>query len=235
MTLQEVMEKLEAMGSEQTKKTFMRHGAAEPLFGVKIGDMKKLVKSVKKDQELVQDLYNTGNSDAMYLAGLSVNPSQLTKEQLQEWVQKAYWHMIAEYTVAGAAAESPFAMELAMEWIDSEEEMIAACGWSTYANYVTITPDDELDFEEIRSLLVRIKNTIHEEKNRARYAMNCFLICVGGSVLPLTEEVIEVARHIGKVNVDVGNTACKVPLAVDYIKKIEQRGKLGAKKKTCIC
>ncbi|WP_433744426.1 DNA alkylation repair protein [Falsibacillus pallidus] len=235
MNLQEVMEKLEAMGSEQTKKTFMRHGAAEPLFGVKIGDMKKLVKSVKNDQELVQALYHTGNSDAMYLAGLSVNPSQLTKEQLQEWVQKAYWHMIAECTVAGAAAESPFARELAMEWIESDEEMIAACGWSTYANYVTITLDDQLDFEEIRSLLMRVKNTIHEEKNRVRYTMNSFLICVGGSVLPLTEEVIEVAHHIGKVNVDVGNTACKVPLAADYIKKIEERGKLGAKKKTCIC
>ncbi len=31
----------------------------------------------------------------------------------------------------------------------------------------------------------------------------------------------QVADYIGKVQVDVGNTACKVPLATEYIKKIE--------------
>ncbi len=42
MTVEEVLQKLEALGSEQTKKTFLRHGAREPFFGVRIGDMKKL-------------------------------------------------------------------------------------------------------------------------------------------------------------------------------------------------
>ncbi len=58
------------MGSEQTKKVFMRHGAREPFFGVKVGDMKKIVKRVKKNHELSLALYDTGNGDAMYLAGL---------------------------------------------------------------------------------------------------------------------------------------------------------------------
>ncbi len=46
--LNEIMDKLIAMGSEQTKQIFLRHGAKEPLFGVKVGDLKKLVKDVKK-------------------------------------------------------------------------------------------------------------------------------------------------------------------------------------------
>lgn len=37
MTVEDIMKRLEAMGSEQTKKTFLRHGAQEPLFGVKVG------------------------------------------------------------------------------------------------------------------------------------------------------------------------------------------------------
>lgn len=49
MTVEEVLQKLEALGSEQTKKTFLRHGAREPFFGVRIGDMKKLMKEVKRD------------------------------------------------------------------------------------------------------------------------------------------------------------------------------------------
>jgi hypothetical protein len=42
MTLDEVMQELEALGTEQTKMTFMRHGAMEPVFGVRIGDMKNV-------------------------------------------------------------------------------------------------------------------------------------------------------------------------------------------------
>ncbi|WP_366414818.1 hypothetical protein [Paenibacillus sp. GP183] len=41
MILEEVMNNLEEMGTEQTKRTFMRHGAKEPLFGVKVGDLKR--------------------------------------------------------------------------------------------------------------------------------------------------------------------------------------------------
>lgn len=235
MNFNEVMEALEAMGTEQTKSTYERHGAKEPFFGVRIGDMKKLVKVVKKDQKLVLELFDSGNYDAMYLAGLTINPKMISKELLQHWVKQASWYSVAEYTVASVAAESPYARELAMEWIQAPDEMIAVGGWSTYANYVSVAPDEELDLEEIRSLLKTVRTTIHSERNRVRYTMNTFVISVGAYVVQLTEEAKAVAAEIGKVHVDVGNTACKVPLATDYIAKIESMGKIGNKKKTCIC
>lgn len=229
------MQELERMGSEQTRTTFLRHGAKEPVFGVKIGDLKKLVKTVKKDQALAAALYETGNSDAMYLAGLTVNPKTMTKELLQHWVEKANWYMLAEYTVANVAAESPAALELAREWIQSDQEMTAACGWSTYAGYVAITPDDQLDLDEVTSLLRQVEQTIDQERNRVRYTMNAFVISVGGYVVPLAAEAKATAERIGKVHVDMGQTACKVPVAADYIRKIEERGTQGRKRKTCIC
>ncbi|WP_147533144.1 DNA alkylation repair protein [Bacillus marasmi] len=235
MTLEEIMTKLAELGSEQTKNTLINHGAREPFFGVKIGDLKKLVKYVKKDHGLALALYETGNSDAMYLAGLSINPKLMTKEDLHNWVQKAYWYQPAEYTVAGVAAESDYALELAREWMKSDEEMIACCGWSTYANYLSITPDENLDLEEIKHLLDVIAETIHSEKNRVRYNMNTFVISVGSFVVPLYEDAMRVAGQIGKVQVNVGQTACKVPIATDYIKKVEAKSKIGSKKKTCIC
>lgn len=235
MTVDEVMQKLKELGTEQTKKTFFNHGAREPFFGVRVGDLKKLVKSVKKDQDLALALYQTGNHDAMYLAGLSVDPKKMTKEILQDWAKKAYWYMLAEYTVASVAAESKFAIELAREWIQSEDEIIATCGWSTYSNYLSITPDDKLDMGEIRSLLDQVEQTIHQERNRVKYNMNNFVISVAAYVVELHESATEVAKRIGKVHVNVGNTACKVPLATEYIQKIEARGKIGSKRKTSIC
>jgi 3-methyladenine DNA glycosylase AlkD len=235
MKLEEVMSKLEELGSEQTKKIYMNHGVKEPFYGVKVGDLKKLVKYVKKDHQLALALYDTGNHDAMYLAGLSVDPKLITKETLKDWVKKAYWYMLAEYTVAGVAAESEYALELAREWMDSPEEMTAVCGWNTFTNYLSIHPDEELDIDEIRSKLNQIELSIHEERNRVRYAMNTFVISVGAYVKELHEEAILVAVKIGKVHVNVGNTACKVPVATQYINKIAQKDKIGIKKKSAIC
>jgi 3-methyladenine DNA glycosylase AlkD len=235
MVFEEIMQKLEELSSEQTKRVYLNHGVKEPYFGVKIGDSKKLVKYIKKDHELALKLFDSGNHDAMYLAGLSVNPKIITKATLQDWAKKAYWYMIAEYTVGQVAAESNYALELAREWMKSEEEMITVCGWSTYANYLSITPDEMLDVAEIRMLLNHVKNEIHKERNRVRYVMNGFVISVGTYVAELNEEAKQVAEHIGKVHVDVGNTACKVPLASDYIKKVESMNRVGMKRKTCIC
>ncbi len=193
------------------------------------------MKFVKKDHELALELYDSGIHDAMYLAGLSVNPKLISKETLQDWVKKAYWYMLAEYTVAGVAAESVYALDLAREWMKSDDEMIAVCGWSTYASYLSITPDEQLDIPEIRSLLNQVKETVHQERNRVRYVMNNFVISVGTYVKELSEEAKQVAESIGKVQVDVGNTACKVPLATEYIKKVEAKDRVGIKKKTAIC
>lgn len=142
---------------------------------------------------------------------------------------------MAEYTVAQVAAESDFALELAREWMGAGEEMVAVAGWSTYANYLSITPDAELDIDEIRTLLEKVKNTVHDERNRVRYVMNSFVISAGTYVPELTDEAKMVGEAIGKIHVDVGNTACKVPLAKEYIEKVESKGKIGKKRKTCIC
>lgn len=235
MTVEEILSKLADMGSEQTKRTFINHGAQEPLFGVKVGDLKKLVKEVKKDQALALALYDTGNSDAMYLAGLSVIPESMSKETLQSWVDQANWYLLSESTVGAVAAESEFALELAREWMKSEEERIATSGWTTYSNYVSLTADEYLDLAEIRQLLHQVEQTIHNERNRVRNVMNNFVISVGTSVPELYEEALEIARRIGKVHVNVGNTACKVPLADAYMNKIYTLGRIGLKRKTCIC
>jgi 3-methyladenine DNA glycosylase AlkD len=235
MTYEEIMQKLEELGSEQTKQIYMNHGVREPYFGVKIGDLKKLVKYVRKNHELALRLFDSGNHDAMYLAGLSVNPKLMSKETLQAWGKQAYWYMVAEYTVAQVAAESNYALELAREWMESVDEMVAVCGWSTYSNYLSITPDEKLDIAEIKNLSVQVKNTIHDERNRVRYVMNGFVISVGTYVPELTEAAKQVADLIGKVHVDVGNTACKVPFAMEYIKKVEAKNRVGRKRKTCIC
>lgn len=235
MTKNEVMLELARFGNEQTKKVLISHGAREPFFGVKVGDLKTLVKKIKVDHALALELYRTGNSDAMYLAGLIADENLVTKEELQEWAEGAYWYMLSEYTVPWLAAESRYGWELAMEWIESPDEMIASAGWSTLSNLVSLRPDEELDKNRLLALLDRVATRIHASQNRVRYTMNGFVIAAGSYVASLTDKANEVAASIGKVSVDMGGTACKVPLATAYIKKIEDKGYIGKKRKSARC
>ena len=235
MTVQDILSELAQMGSESTKKIFMRHGAVEPIYGVKVGDLKKIQKIIKKDYQLALDLYATGNSDAMYLAGLIADEKKMTKVDLQRWMEQATWQMLSEYTVAWITSESRFGAELAREWIESDSEKIAAGGWSTWSNVVSIKPDNELNINELSLLLDRVHLDIHSSQNRVRYAMNSFVIAVGGYVAALTEKAFSVADAIGNVSIDVGDTACKIPLASDYLDKMMAMNKIGKKKKMARC
>ena len=235
MTLDDVMADLHAHGSEQTKKTFARHGAREPFYGVKVEHLKTIVKRVKTDHPLALALYDTGNSDAMYLAAYLCDPAVMTKAQLNKWVKAAYWHMLSCYAVAWAAAESRFGRELALAWMDSPKEQVAAAGWSTYAGLLSITPDEELDHDEIVGLLERIESDIVTAPNRVKYVMNGFVIAAGSYVPALTAKAKATAKAVGRVTVDVGDTDCKVPDAAAYIDKVIAAGRQGKKRKTVMC
>ena len=235
MTKEQVMKELEQKGSASIKKILLNHGANGNLFGVKVGDLKAIQKKVKRDHELAMSLYATGNYDAMYLAGLIADESKMSKKDIEQWAERSQSNGISEYTVAWVAAESDFGWELGMKWIDSPIEKIASAGWNTLSGVIAMKPDNELDIVTIKKLLQRIVKEIHSAPNRVRYTMNGFIIGVGGYIKDLTKEAIETAKKVGDVYVDMGGTACKVPAASDYIKKMEAKGYIGKKKKTVKC
>ncbi len=233
--LGEVLKELEGYGSEQTRKIYRAHGAAEPMFGVKVGDMKKILKQTKQDHGLALELFETGNADAMYLAALMGDKKKVTAEELNAWVEQTNWYMVLEYGVAGLAAESPLGWELGLAWIESEKEHVAATGWAALGGVVAVAKDEDLDPAKLEKLLNHVAAQIHEAPNRVRYTMNGFVIGVGAYVTALSEKAAKVADQIGKVSVNLGNTACKVPFAPDYIAKIRSMGRVGKKRKNVRC
>lgn len=231
----EVMSALKKVGSEQSRKIYARHGAPENMFGCKVADMKTIAKKIKGNQDLALELYATGNADAMYLAGIVADGTQMKKAELNRWAREANWYMVSEYAVAGVAAEHPDAIAIANKWIAAKKEHVAAAGWNTYTNVVMTRDDSDLDKKAIKSHLKMIEGSIDKAKNRVRYTMNGFVIAVGGYVSPLTTVAKATAKKIGKVHVEMGETSCKVPLATEYIEKIESMGRVGKKKTSTKC
>lgn len=235
MTANEILDELKPLGSEGYKRILFNHGAKEPCFGVKISELQKIAKRIKKDYRLALDLYATGNYDAMYLAGLIADDAKMTKADLRRWAKGAYCRGISGAAVPWVAAGSPYGWELALEWIDSKTPLVAVAGWGTLGCLVSIMADAELDIPALEKLLKRVEKTIHPAPDPVRYQMNAFVIALGSYVKPLTESAIRAAEKIGPVEADMGDTSCQVPFAPDYIRKVEQRGSIGKKRKTAKC
>ncbi len=159
-TKTEIMTELKSRADATTKRTHVRHGAQEPCYGVKVGELKVIQKRIKRDHKLALELYKTGCSDAQYLASMICDPKLLTKADLDQWVTTANWFMVSEYSVPWAAAESPVAWEIGQEWIKSSEPVVAAAGWQTLSGYVAITPDEELKLPVLKKLIQSIPKAI---------------------------------------------------------------------------
>jgi len=236
-TVTSIMSELKKKGKESTRKIYGRHGmATENMYGVSVADLKVVAKMIKGQQGLACELYATGNLDAMYLAGMVADGSKMSAKELNAWAESAAnLQMIAEYTVPWVAVENPQGRELALQWMKSKKERVACSGWCTYSGLLATKPDEALDLAEIKDLLGVVVKGIKSAQNRVRYTMNGFVIAVGTYVRPLLKEAKEAARKIGEVSVDVGETACNVPLATAYIEKIEAAGRVGKKRKTIRC
>jgi 3-methyladenine DNA glycosylase AlkD len=235
MTSKEILKKLEQLGNESTAKILIKHGAKENCYGVKVEELKKIQKQVNANHDLAIELFNSGVFDAMYLAGLIMDGSTMTKKEIISWVETNYGSSISSYTVPWVASESEFGTELALKWIQSDKEFVAVSGWATLSSLVSIKKDEELDIPQLKSLIDEVVAKINSAPNRVKQAMNNFIISVGCYVLPLSDTAFKAAAKIGAVKVDVGDTACKIPLATEYINKAKAKGGIGKKKKTVKC
>lgn len=236
MTAKTILAEMKPLGRESYKRVLMNnHGVKEPVFGVAISELKRFQKRIKKDHQLALDLYDTGVYDAMYLAGLIADDARMTKKNLQRWVEKAYAGSLPGTTVPSVAAGSPHGWTLALKWIESPKPLIASAGWATFSCLVALKPDSELNLPELKRLLLRVQKTIHSAPDVVRYQMNAFVISVGCYVQPLTEFALQLGEKIGPVRCDLGNNDCQTPFAPDYIRKVQQRGTIGKKRKTVKC
>jgi len=236
-TVASIMAELKKKGSAQTRKIYARHGmATDNMYGVNIADLKIILQKIKGEQELALGLFATGNVDAMYLAGMVADGSKMSKRDLQAWAEGAAGlQMIAEYTVPWVAVENASGRELALQWMKSTNEQVASTGWCTYSGLLATTADEKLDLAEIETLIGTAVNGIGGAQNRVRYTMNGFLIAAGSYVKPLLRKAKAAAKLVGNVSVDVGETACRVPVAAEYIAKMEAKGLTGKKRKTIRC
>ena len=215
MTLAETLKELEALGTAQNRKIYRRHGASEKLFGVSFANLNALKKRIKTDHVLALELWKSGNDDARTLAIMIADPAQMTDRVLNDWARGLNGFVVS--TFPGLVGRTPLARKKMEDWIDSSSAWTSCAGWALLAHLAL--NDAGLPDSFFTARLRVIEREIHQRPNWARDAMNSALIAIGVRNPALTEVALKVAKAIGKVEVDHGETSCKTADAAAYIQK----------------
>lgn len=214
-TAEEILGELKSLGSETNVRTFSRHGVTGDFYGVSYANLYALQKKIKRNHELAQQLWKTGNHDARVLATLIADPA-LAEEALEEWLPDVTNHVLGTM-VATFVGNSPSAQAIGERWMADQREhystvAFGALGAVAYA-------DNELPDSYFEALLEKVAREIHDRPNRTRYSMLSLIIAIGTRNEDLKARALEVSQRIGKVTVDHGDTSCKTPNPLTEIEK----------------
>jgi 3-methyladenine DNA glycosylase AlkD len=217
-----LLEELRALGSEQTRSTYVRHGVTGPQFGVLYGDLGRLKKRVKVDHAAARGLWASGNHDARVLAAMVADAKAMDAGELDRWAREADNDVQAD-GVAALAAGGRHGRQLMDAWMADGDERMRRAGWRVLVHLAS--DDAALPDGYFHPFLETIEREIHGERNRVREAMNRALIAIGTRSAALEEAAVAAARRIGPVQVDHGDTSCKTPDAETYIRKARAKRK----------
>jgi len=228
MTFAETFEQLRALGSEQTRKTYRRHGAGDNLFGVSfaaLGQLKKEFVGRGKDKtqahELARQLWQTQNIDAQLLATMIADPARLTEAEARAWVADCQWHCVSD-SLASLICQTPFAeahlQELQAATAPEQSQRVGYAILSRLAQLADARPD-----VWFLAQAEAIEPRLHQAPNRAKEAMNTALIAIGGRSEELRQHVEHIADRLGPVSIDHGDTACQTFEIKPYLAKIWAR------------
>ena len=221
MDLATALAALEAAGDEQYRKTYRRHGAHDPMYGVSFSVMRPLAKRAKRDQALARGLWATGNYDARILACMVADPAVATEAELDAWLAEIDVYTLVDIFVASLASQVTGVRERADRWSAADRDWTSQAGWDLYAQLALNDPD--LDDAYFHALLARIEACIGTAGNRTRHSMNGALIAIGVRNPELRAAAEAASGRIGIVVVDHGDTGCVTPAAVPYIEKTWDR------------
>jgi hypothetical protein len=216
MDVATAMKALEAAGSESTRKTYTRHGVTGPQFGVSYAALGKLAKQAGTDSALAVELWKSGNHDARILATMVADGRTLALADLDLFGREVTNKVIAD-AVGRLAARVPSAKETILGWTKSPDEWIGRAGWMGIA--AMVAEPGLFDEAELDGFISSLEKGIHRTKNHVKDARLCLLISIGGISDALEVRALAVARRIGPIDVDHGDTACETPDPLTYIPK----------------
>lgn len=195
MTLPETIQYLKEHASPKYLAGMSRFGIdSSRAVGVKLPDIRKLAKLIKKDHALAMELWDTNLHEARILATLIAEPAKLTEQQMDKWVHQFYSWDVCDQACGNLFIRTPFVWDKIEEYTQSEQEFVKRCGFVLMAEYAVhlkkATDDVFLSF------LPLIEREAWDGRNFVKKAVNWALRQIGKRNTLLKHTAIQTAERI---------------------------------------
>jgi len=219
MTVTEALARLEALGEEKVRERNRRLGAGEAQYGVRLGDVRKLAKTIGADHELALALWETGNLDARLLAVLLLAPKRLSGAELDALVRSARFGQLADWLNAYVVKQHPDREALRGAWMADGDPWAARAGWDLTAQRVARSPEG-LD---LGALLDRIEAELAAADPAAQWTMNNTLAGIGIRHAEHRERAVAIGEALGVYRDYPVSKGCTSPFAPIWIGEMVRR------------
>lgn len=219
MTTDEILSRLEALGSESVRGRNRKRGAGDAQYGVKLGDVRKLAKEVGRDHDLALDLWATGNVEARLLALLILTPKRLTSLELDAMVRDPGFVQVADWLDAYVVRKHPDKEALRQAWLADDDPWAARAGWSLTAERIG-TASEGLD---LTALLDRIETQLADAAPEPQWTMNNALAGIGIHHPEHRDRAVAIGNTLGIYRDYPVSKGCTSPFAPEWIAEMVRR------------
>lgn len=219
MKLKDVMRELEGLGHAKVREQNAKAGAGENQFGVKLGDIRKVAKKLRKEHGLALELWATGNADAQFLAALVMDPALLSAKELEALVKSVAFERVADWLNGYVVSKHSDKEALREKWMASRDPWAQRAGWHLTAERVAKEPKG-LD---LPALLDRIETDMAKAKPQVQWTMNNTLAAIGIHVPKLRGRAIAIGEKLGIYRDYPVPRGCTSPFAPLWIEAMVAR------------
>jgi 3-methyladenine DNA glycosylase AlkD len=219
MTLKETLAKLKSLGNEKMLAHHKKNGADGKMFGVPMGDIRKVAAGIKIDHELGLALWETGNLDARLVAILVIKPKSLSAEELDRMVRSANFGWLADWLNSYVVKNHPDKEALRQKWLASKDPWAARAGWSLTSERIAKSPEG-LD---LGAILDQLESHMKAAAPPAQWTMNNCLAGIGIHHPKLRKRALAIGERLGVYRDFPVSKGCTSPFAPIWINEMVRR------------
>lgn len=190
-----ILSELKAL-SEPEYLTKMAHFGIDTskAFGIRVPNLRKLAKTIGKNQELSLQLWETGFHEARILATFIGDYKLITEQQVNSWTKDfSSWDM-CDQACGNLFVKTPYFMQKVLEFTKAEAEFVKRTGFVLMAE-AAVHLKKESD-ETFLSFLPIIEREAYDNRNFVKKAINWALRQIGKRNAFLHPYAIETANNI---------------------------------------
>ena len=189
------------------------------MFGVPLGEIRKVAKAIKTNHELALELWKTGIIDARLLSILLLKPKKLSMDELDAMVRSVGFVQVADWMNAYVVKDHPDREALRQRWMTDDDPWAARSGWSLTAGRVARDPDG-LD---LSALLDRIDKEMAGTAPEVQWTMNNTLAGIGINFPEHRTRALEIGERLGIYRDYPVSKGCTSPFAPIWINEMVRR------------